>query len=47
VKVAIGSTRSREGAFGALSHGLLSRTKALAQAVLVALAPFYNSVWEE
>jgi inosine/xanthosine triphosphatase len=38
--------RSRQGTFGVLTRDLLPRTEAFAQAVLVALAPFYNPIWE-
>jgi inosine/xanthosine triphosphatase len=38
--------RSRQGTFGVLTCDLLPRTEAFAQAVLLALAPFYNPIWE-
>jgi inosine/xanthosine triphosphatase len=38
--------RSRQGAFGVLTAGVLSRAEAYAQAVLAALAPWYKGRWE-
>ncbi len=38
--------RSRQGAFGVLTSGLLTRSEAYAQAVLTALAPWYKESWE-
>jgi inosine/xanthosine triphosphatase len=38
--------RSRQGAFGVLTAGLLTRADAYAQAVLAALAPWYKEQWE-
>jgi len=37
--------RSRQGAFGVLTSGLVNRADAFAQAVLTALAPFYAPGW--
>jgi len=39
--------RSRQGAFGVLTAGLVSRADAYAQAVVTALAPWYKERWEE
>ncbi len=38
--------RSRQGAFGVLTAGVLTRAEAYAQAVVGALAPWYNDRWE-
>ena len=38
--------RSRQGAFGVLTVGLMTRADAYAQAVLTALAPWYKERWE-
>jgi non-canonical (house-cleaning) NTP pyrophosphatase len=40
--VAREDTRSREGAWGVLTCGLLDRTRSFELALLNALAPFYN-----
>jgi inosine/xanthosine triphosphatase len=37
--------RSRQGAFGVLTAGLVNRADAYAQAVLTAFAPFYTQGW--
>ena len=37
--------RSRQGAFGVLTAGVVNRADAYAQAVLTALAPFYAAGW--
>jgi inosine/xanthosine triphosphatase len=41
-----GDVRSRQGAFGVLTVGLLTRAEAYTQAVLTALAPWYKEPWE-
>jgi inosine/xanthosine triphosphatase len=38
--------RSRQGAFGVLTAGVLTRADAYVQAVLTALAPWYKGQWE-
>jgi len=38
--------RSRQGAFGVLTAGVLTRAEAYAQAVVGALAPWYKGRWE-
>lgn len=38
--------RSRQGAFGVLTAGVLTRADAYVQAVLTALAPWYKGEWE-
>jgi non-canonical (house-cleaning) NTP pyrophosphatase len=40
--VARDDTRSREGAWGVLTRGLLDRTRSFELALLNAMAPFYN-----
>ena len=37
--------RSRQGAFGVLTAGVVNRADAFVQAVLTALAPFYAPLW--
>jgi inosine/xanthosine triphosphatase len=38
--------RSRQGAFGVLTAGVVTRADAYAQAVVTALAPWYKEPWE-